>query len=176
MQFDHFVMWPMSGSGVHENLIGMLYNRKLDRLLMIIVPAALIIYASSRPQLRLRVDMPQEFVDFSASMSPKRKEAEKQLAQRYWECALTTIQWKYTYGSNLPDVPPEEFHVEASALPHSESAASSRLRYWHRLQKVWVMPAAWRTSHEWSLNWLVEPLKSFADWLNLYFKNLWGNG
>jgi hypothetical protein len=154
----------------------MLYNRKLDRLLLLIVPAALIVYASTRPQLSLRVNMPPEFIDISQSASRSRREAENQLAQQYWDCVLTTIQWKYTYGSLLPDAPPEGFRVEKSAVPGSESVASSRVRYWRQLRKVWVMPSSWTTSRNWSFNWLIDPLKRAADWVNNYFSNLFSRG
>ena len=148
----------------------MLYKRKLDRWLLIIVPALLIAYASSRPRLRLRVEMPEEFVDLSPSMSPKRQETEKQLAQQYWHCVLSEIQWRYPYGSDLPESPPAEFRIEKSAIAGSESALS-RIRYWHQLQKVWVMPTAWTTSRSWSLDWLIDPLEEAGDWLKDQFAN-----
>jgi hypothetical protein len=154
----------------------MLYRRKLDRLLLIIVPAAVIVYASTRPQVRLRVEMPPEFVDLSPSMSSKKETAERKLAEQYWTCVLTNIQWKYTYGSPLPDVPPEDFRLGESANGHSASAASSRLRYWHKLRQVWLMPSAWTKSRNWSLRWLITPLQEGADWLNKYFANLFSRG
>jgi hypothetical protein len=62
----------------------MLHNRKLDRLLILIVPAALFVYLSTRPHVRLRADMPRQFVDIPASAGPKQREAEERLAREYW--------------------------------------------------------------------------------------------
>lgn len=150
----------------------MLYNRKIDRLLILIVPAALFVYASSRPQVRLRAEMPPDFVDVQATADPARRATEEPLAQQYWDCALTSIQWKYTYGSPLPDTPPEEFRVNTTPTPGSEPASSSRLRYWHRLQQVWLLPSAWKTTREWSTDWLTEPIKKGFAWMGDYFKDL----
>lgn len=150
----------------------MLYNRKVDRLLILIVPAALFVYASTRPHVRLRADMPPEFVDIPASAGPKQREMEEKLASEYWRCVQSSIQWKYTYGSPLPEVPPEDFRVERSAAPGAESAAASRLRYWRRLEKIWVLPSSWVTSHEWSIDWLINPIHKGIEWIDNYVKDL----
>lgn len=150
----------------------MLYNRKLDRLLLLIVPAALFAYASTRPHVRLRANMPPQFVDIPASAGPKQREAEERLAQEYWSCVLTDIQWKYTYGSPLPDSPPEEFRVNPQLAPGSEPVSSSRVRYWHRLQQVWLLPSSWVTWREWNTAWLTEPIRKGAAWIDNYVKDL----
>jgi hypothetical protein len=154
----------------------MLYNRKIDRLLILIVPAALFVYASTRSHVRLRANMPQQFVDIPASAGPKQREAEERLAREYWSCVVTVIQWKYTYGSVLPDAPPEEFRLNIQPAPGSEPVASSRVRYWHRLQQVWLSPSSWATSREWSTDWLTEPIKRGGTWIGNYFKNLLPQG
>jgi hypothetical protein len=150
----------------------MLYNRKIDRLLVLVVPIALFIYASTRPHMRLRADMPPEFAETASSMSPKRRADEEKLASEYWECALTSIQWKYTYGSPLPDSPPAEFRVVANTTTDTETrGASARSRYWRRLQKVWLLPSSWVSSHEWSTSWLTDAIKNVFSWVNNYFTN-----
>ena len=154
----------------------MLYNRKLDRLLLLIVPAAVFAYASTRPHVRLRANMPPQFVDIPASAGPKQREAEERLAREYWSCVLTVIQWKHTYGSPLPDSPPEEFRLNTRLAPGSEPVSSSRVRYWHRLQQVWFLPSSWVTSREWSTDWLTEPIKQGGAWIGNYFKNLLAQG
>jgi hypothetical protein len=155
----------------------MLYNRKVDRLLLLVVPLGLFIYASTRPHVRLRADMPPQFVDISASAGPKQRTAEETLARKYWQCVETTIQWKYTYGSPLPETPPMDFRVEKSADSGSDAAAtSSRMRYWRRLQRVWVLPSSWVTSHAWSTTWLTDPIKDAFNWLNNYITNLFAKG
>jgi hypothetical protein len=154
----------------------MLHNRKLDRLLILIVPAALIIYASTRPHFRLRANMPPQFVDIPASAGPKQREAEERLAREYWSCVLTVIQWKYTYGAPLPDSPPEQFRVNTQLAPGPEPVSSSRVRYWHRLQHIWLLPSSWVTSREWSADWLTGPIKQGGAWIGNYFKNLLPQG
>ena len=154
----------------------MLYNRKFDWWLLLIVPTALIVYVSTRPHIRLRADMPPQFVDIPASAGPEQREAEEQLARQYWNCALTVIQWKYTYGASLPDSPPEEFRVKTQEAPGSEAVSSSRVRYWHRLQLVWHLPSSWATSQEWSTNWLTEPIKKGVAWINNYIRDLFARG
>ena len=154
----------------------MLYNRTLDRLLILIVPAALFVYASTRPHVRLRANMPPQFVDTPASAGPKRREAEERLAREYWSCAVTVIQWKYTYGSPLPDSPPEEFRVNTQLASGSEPVSSSRVRYWHRLQLVWHLPSSWVIWREWSTDWLTGPLKEGRAWIDNYIKNLLAQG
>jgi hypothetical protein len=150
----------------------MLHNRIDDRLLILFVSAGLFVYASTRPQVRLRANMPPQFVDIPASAGPKPREAEERLAREYWNCVLTVIQWKYTRGSQLPDSPPEQFRVNTQSAPGSEPVSSSRVRYWHRLQLVWLMPSSWVTSREWSTDWLTGPIKQGGAWIGNYFKNL----
>ena len=151
----------------------MLYNRKIDRLLLLVVPIALFIYASTRPQMRLRADMPPQFAETAPSMSSKRRAEEEKLAREDWECALTSIHWKYTYGSPLPHLPPAEFRVAKSTIPGTETGgSSSRLRYWRRFQKAWLLPSSWVSSHEWSTSWLTDAIKNGFSWVSNYFSNI----
>ncbi len=150
----------------------MLYNRKLDRLLILIVPAGLFVYASTRPQVRLRADMPPEFVDVPASASEKQREAEERLAREYWNLALTNIQWKYTYGSTLPDSPPDEFRLSTRLPGGSERQSSSQSRYWRRLQKVWLEPSVWVKSASWSTAWITDLIKRGAAWVDSHVDNM----
>ena len=149
----------------------MLPNRKLDRLLILIVPAALFVYLSTRPHVRLRADMPPQFVDIPASAGPKQREAEERLAREYWSCALTVIQWKYTYGLRLPDSPPEQFQPSTQLAHGSEPISSSRVRYWHRLQGVWLQPSSWVTSQTWSTDWLTTSIAKTLNWFDSYFRD-----
>jgi len=116
--------------------------------------------------------MPPQFVDIPASAGPKQREAEERLAQEYWSCALTVIQWKYPYGLQLPDSPPEQFRVYTELAPGSEPISSSRVRYWHRLQRVWLQPSSWVTSQTWSTDWLTKPFAKTLNWMDNYFTNL----
>lgn len=154
----------------------MLYNRRYDRLLIVLVPAALFVYASFRPHVRLRASMPPQFVDVQPNARPAQRAAEEHLAQAYWKCVLTEIQWKYTYGSLLPETPPEEFRPSLQLAPGSEPVASSRVRYWRRLQQVWLQPSSWVTSREWSTAWLTQPIINGKNWFEKSFRELLERG
>ena len=154
----------------------MLYNRKIDRVLLLLVPVALIVYASTRPHFRLRAEMPPEFVDLPSSASRQQRTAEERLAKEYWQVVQMSIQWKYTYGASLPDSPPVEFRVTDSPAYGSAREATSRLRYWRRLRKVWVLRSSWVRSQEWSTSWLTDPIKRAAAWLQNYVADLFARG
>jgi len=142
----------------------MLYNRRIDRALLVLVPVALFVYESTRPMQRLKTEMPAEFAESSAT--GKQKAAQTQLAGEYWNVVLAEIQWRYTYGSPLPDTPPDGFRLLQRTAPGPEPLAASRFRYWHRLQQIWLKPESWETSREWSTQWLTEPIMQAGNWLD----------
>jgi len=155
-------------------------SRRLDKLLILVVPTAFFLYLSSRPVFRLRVEMPSRFVDLApSSASPRQREEERQVALDYWNCAVTMIQWKYAYGSPLPLDPPDEFRVYArlgdTARPArgKDQALDARVRYWKRLRQLWVSPDTWKTSREWSMAWLTDPIYRLIDGFDTYFKDWW---
>ena len=172
----------------------MFSQRTLDRFLILVAPIALFVYASTRPIARLRADMPSQFPDVPASATRKERAEEERRAQAYWNCALTFIQWRYTYGSPLPDDPPEEFRVGAQAATPTEGPigadtaanhhkersqdqlGAARIRYWRRLRQVWLTPDGWKTSREWSTQWLTGPVAEGVKWIENYFSDLTRNG
>ncbi len=150
----------------------MLYNRKIDRAVIIIVPVALFVYLSTRPRVRLRADMPPDFAEVAQIADPAQRAREVHLAQEYWNCALNVIQWKFTYGSPLPDNPPDEFRSGDASSKVSDISATSRVRYWERLRKAWLMPKSWTTSRQWSTDWLTNPIRDAWRWTESYFRDL----
>jgi hypothetical protein len=150
-----------------------------DKLLILLIPTAFFFYRSSRPVVRLRVDMPARFVDPSASADSRQQTEERRLALAYWNCGVTIIQWEYAYGSPLPSKPPLEFRIggSTSATPGTArgkvNTPDGRTRYWNRFRELWVSPEAWKSSREWSTAWLTDPVYKFADRSETYFKNLW---
>jgi hypothetical protein len=122
-------------------------------------------FLSSRPVMRLRATAPPEFSDIHPEWSADRRNVEERLAGAYWQCAVQVLQWKYSYGSALPEAPPSEFQIDtASLIEPIQIPADHRMRYWRRLQRVWASPQAWRESYEWNLDWatnLVSFLKRF---------------
>jgi hypothetical protein len=149
----------------------MLYNRKIDRTLIVLVPVALFIYASTRPTVRLRADMPPQFADSPAIPGAKHLTDEERMARRYWDVAVSSVQWRFTYASPLPETPPEYFRVYGDPATGAAPPAESRLRYWRRLQQIWLSPAAWKTTHEWNTRWLVDPIMQAGNWFDRTFKD-----
>jgi hypothetical protein len=159
---------------------GLLYNRTFDRLLILLVPVAWFTYSSWRPINELREDMPPQFVDVPAAASGADRAREQRLAQAYWDLARTALRARYTYGSALPTDPPPDFDVNSTtaAIQPSSAAAtagtgngsrrkstvvptdasSARLRYWRKLQQVWLEPYAWQSHKEWSTAWFTGPV------------------
>lgn len=120
-----------------------------------IVLAGLFIYKSTRSVMRLRNDPPADFLDVKRDWSPKRRQAEEELARAYWRCAVTLSRIKYVYGELLPDEPPPDFSVDPKTHPTvGESPLAARARYWRNFQKVWTQPAAWHQVYEWHSDWL----------------------
>jgi hypothetical protein len=153
----------------------MLYNRNVDRLLIVVVPVALFVFASTRPIERLRGDMPLNFVDSPPSALPKQRAAEERLARKYWFVTLTAVQWRYTYGSRLPDTPPQDFRVYGDSPSAPLPLPDSRLRYWHRLQQVWLFPESWTKSRQWSTQWVSDPVMHVGDWIDHTLKDAVGS-
>ena len=149
----------------------MLYNRTVDRFLLVAIPAGLFVYASTRPIVRLRADMPSQFVDAPASASAKHRAEEERTARAYWNCAVTLIQWKHSYGSPLPEMPPPEFRIDEKPVAPG-MVSDARLRYWHRLQSLWLSPEVWTASRGWSTQWLTEPIAQAAGGIEDYFGSL----
>ena len=117
----------------------------------------LFVHLSATPVIQLRPYPPAEFFDVSQEWDTERRKAEEHLGQAYWECTVRTLQWKYTYGSLLPDEPPPEFKINTQRFPGGlTTASSSRARYWRSTQKAWLLPHAWQKSYRWDTRWLFE--------------------
>jgi hypothetical protein len=144
----------------------MIVNRQVDRLLILVLPLALVAYLSTRPTYQLKDEPPAEFLRPQANWSADRQAAEEQLARAYWKCAVESIQWRYAYAQNLPSDPLPEFTVRETDLRglRTEDAATARVRYWQRLRQVWLRPHAWRTNYGWSFAWVTNLLTAFRDW------------
>jgi len=108
--------------------------------------------------------MPADFLESQTDWSAKRRQAENLLAQAYWDRALTTIQWRYSFGSRLPERPPEEFAVDAREFGDAiKLAPKSRERYWEKLREAWELPRSWHEVREWNFDWARDPLKFWRE-------------
>lgn len=140
----------------------MIVRRKYDMALVGAFALALFAYASIRPQFALQPEMPPEFVSAPLLPAPKRA-AEQSRARAYWHCAVSQIQWKYRYGTSLPKEPPEEFRI-SDGLPGASETAE-RLRYWKRVQEVWLLPSVWNKQYTLDFQWVVQAIQVAAEWL-----------
>jgi hypothetical protein len=159
----------------------LLYNRAIDKFLILLLPITWFAYYSWRPIYRLRADMPAQFVDLPAAASAAERAREQRLAQAYWNLARTAFRPRYAFGSPLPDEPPLDFKLgpsEGTAPPARTEAkvtraeaSDSRLRYWRKLQQLWLEPYAWEAKREWSTAWFTGPFLRLYVNLQDYVSN-----
>jgi hypothetical protein len=171
------------GSATYDPAVGrarrshIFYNRTVDKLLILLLPLTWFTYYSWQPAFELKTQPPPQFVDAPAGATAATRAREQTLAQAYWEVARTNIRWRYAHGAPLPSDPPPEFRLnqdgavpstpEPPLSPRAEArsrktvdptdAPASRLRYWRKLQDVWLQPYAWRTEREWGTAWFTDP-------------------
>lgn len=150
----------------------MLGSRVVNRLVLLSIPVALLVYFSRQPVMRLKPEMPSTFADVPVQASFSQQAAEERIAQGYWKCASTLIQWQYTYGSPLPDKPPVDFQLDPSEAAASNVRPDSRRRYWRRLQQFWNSPDNWVTSYKWSTNWATDLLNHGVEGIREYFRRI----
>ena len=116
-------------------------------------------YLLIRPTARLADKPPAEFTNPRAEWDASRKAVERELALAYWQRAEIDVQWHHSYGSELPEQPPEGFKIDTRQFRGNPAAlAESRVRYWRRLRKVWSRPETWETSYEWNTEWVTKIL------------------
>ena len=156
------------------------YNRTIDKLLVLLLPAAWFVYYSWRPVYQLRANMPAQFVDLPAAAPAPQRASEERLAHAYWDLARKAFRPRYTYGFALPDDPPADFELglttdtapaaRTKAPVTAPRAADSRVRYWHKLQQLWFEPYAWDRKRQWSVAWFTAPAgrlyTNFQDYLS----------
>lgn len=154
-------------------------RRGADKLLILLLPTAFFFYESSRPIMRLKLDMPSRFIDFRNSAGVRQQAEEREVALEYWNCGVAIIQWKYPYGTPLPLDPPPELKAYGKSgevlrpLRANDQGSDARVRYWKRFRQMWVSPDAWKTSREWSTSWLTDPLLRLIDRFDDYFRDVW---
>jgi hypothetical protein len=135
-----------------------------------LIPAALFVYLSTRPLMRLQADAPPQFLD--ANARSRHRAGEERVARAYWNCAVTFVQWRHSYGSPLPQDPTDDFRIDARTYGADAASEASRLHYWNKLREAWLLPASWRQSREWSTAWIIDPATRAANWLGDSFKEL----
>ena len=144
----------------------MLVNRRFDKLMIVLAVAGVAAYGILQPRYRLREQVPKEFLQEAHSLSPQKRAQEERIARAYWKCALNQIQWRYSYGHRLPELPPPDFAVASQEFGTANTDPASRARYWRKLQEVWYMPTVWQREYSWDSRSVKDSLISTGDWLN----------
>ena len=95
----------------------MFIKRSIDKVVVVTVLGASFVVASVRPTSRLRMDMPQEFVDASAPAGGSIQASEQETAKAYWLCATTVIEHEYSAPSQMTLAlnPPPEFRIKPAS-------------------------------------------------------------
>ena len=151
----------------------MAVRRGKDVFWILAAVLALLAYASLRSEYRLRAQMPMEFFDGHA-LSPARRIQEQRVAEAYWNCALTQIQWNYGYAHRLPEEPPSTFVIGDERAGTAAKDPVLRARYWQRLREVWDLSSAWQRHYEWSPISLRESFRDAGDWLVEHMRRIVG--
>lgn len=152
----------------------MAVHRRYDIMAIVALVIIVALYASIRSEFRLRSAMPVEFFDASRVPADKRA-AEAKIAEAYWKCAVTQIQWQYGYAHRLPDEPPAEFSVTAAEAGSASQDSAVRARYWQKLRAVWGVSTVWHEQYEWNTISLTESMRSAGQWLESHMRRFVGN-
>jgi len=124
------------------------------------------IFASIRPVMRLRTDLPPSVVGDRLNHGVPGNQLQMQVTQACWAYAVNSVQKLYPYGANLPKEPP------ASARSSILKPTALRELCWPRLRNAWTRPDSWKRSYEWSTDWLTDPDSSFQQTLNKVMNEL----
>jgi hypothetical protein len=147
-------------------------HRRIDRFLLVVIPAAFFVYQSTRPLMRLQADVPPQFQDVSPGARSSHRASDERVARAYWNCAVTLVQWRYTYGTPLPQDPPDDFRIDAKTYGADLAGEGTRLRYWSKLREAWLLPECWRQSREWTIAWIMDPASKAANSLSDFLRGL----
>ncbi|MFB3922064.1 MAG: hypothetical protein ACE145_10095 [Terriglobia bacterium] len=137
-------------------------------LVLLALVAGTFAYFSYRPAARLRPVPPKTFLDTPKNWDVKRRAAEERVALAYWGVAIEKVQFKYPFGSVLPDDPPPEF-LPSEKDSGIDRSPATRARYWKKIRETWDLPEAWDKSYQWSVQWFYDGLVDFqqAVWRNV---------
>ncbi len=99
---------------------------------------------------------------FATVQSPAEKPDREAWVRAYWECARSTVQYRYAYGEKLPSEPPPEF-TPANEQLRSLEAPDVRRRYWTQLRKDWLERDNWEASYRIDFAWVPNLINRGSD-------------
>ncbi len=95
--------------------------------------------------------------------------ASAELADEYWDLAVRVVQWKYPYGTALPQDPVPEFTLVAKTSGGNRAATAARQQYWNLLRQLWPRPEVWHRRLEFDVSWAGRAVRSGRDFLSALF-------
>ena len=113
----------------------------------------------------LSTNPPADFLSLS-TMEGSRPE----LATKYWEIAERLIQWKYTFGSALPERPPDDFQTIGAGEKRSDSHEPVRIAYWNKLREEWGRPDNWHRAFGFDFQWPERSARTLSHDIENFFK------
>ncbi len=128
-------------------------------LIMVLAVAALFLYESVHPVMRLRSNPPSEFVNVTANRKAPVQVEQEVVARSYWNIASEFASGKYAYGDALPVNPPADFALS------SDQDYATRALYWHRFREMWNEQAAWVTAYQFNTDWMDDGLDSLRGFV-----------
>lgn len=145
-QWEPAARWARGGGTQRTTFGGAAW---LVGIVLIAAGAFFLLPYLSEPVLRLKLDPPASFVSIHA----QNEINEREWGRAYWLCARE-LQSRYTYAAPLPDEPPPQFHIPQERTLPPDQADQFRQLYWAQVQKAWLNPDAWETSHPNAHRWL----------------------
>ena len=115
---------------------------------------------------RLTENAPREFRELPVAPGFK---ANPDVANEYWRSAVAIIQWKFPFGTMLPDEPPPEFRLLPGTHTRTAIADAARQQYWNKLRQLWSHPELWQRKLDFDVSWAGRAVLSVKDsvmWLS----------
>lgn len=100
--------------------------------------------------------------EFATVQSESEKPDREAWVRAYWECARSTVQYRYNYGEKLPGDPPPEFAPATESLRKLETS-DIRRRYWAQLRKDWLDSRNWEVSYQIDFTWVPALMNRTVD-------------
>jgi hypothetical protein len=93
-------------------------------------------------------------------------------SELYWERARL-LQWKYSFGTRLPEQPEADFHISDEGTVPERVADQARRAYWNRLRSIWITPSPWKVSYSLGFGWIRQSIEKAGGKVVDFAKNIW---
>jgi len=113
--------------------------------------------------MRLQTQAPQQFRAVAVGFENKPN---PEIADEYWNLTVSVVQWKYPYGSWLPQNPPSEFKLPVLSSAAKKGGEAARQQYWSKLRELWPRPEIWRRQLEFDVSWVGRAVHTVINFLS----------